>query len=1742
MVEEFLGCAKVMWWTYTELMETGRLTKTITLEKGKGALKSGRVGGQLKVELILPRFSDKVEQRGDLSVLFPLMAADEAVSLKAKVMFSVAEKPSDDLGKLRQVPGMLFLLKKRFYLHAFTRKDPIAIDTAYSAVENTDQDAARPGTVLVALKDRRRFVVAGLLDAAGVLSTMRYHIGACTTAENEALQAKAISANERLVAQPAAPATLFLKVYIPDSKELGCDPGYVLALGLRETFRKGAERLLRDAGVSAKDFGLKKFRFFTVPPAARMGPVDVQKIDSKLTGAEALAAGLVACGSALTFRDYDKKVKARMKNKARLAGAAATVFVHVVYCVNAQTKFEPVTFEINRSKPFHETMVKPIVKKHGMSVRGVRLFLCGYSSDIPNRTIDVEIPVDSTPAEEFITDHDLLAVKVKPPFASRADKFGTYEERYEIYSLLCHCYIDPLHRKSRDKSVLPKVAVALGLAGDRCSELENMASEHALYGGESVLVELADRLSQARFHPFYTPESFASPEIYQRWLQEQRNSTAALMRAVVFDSAPFAAELYVGVVKGKDLPPTDDTGLVDAYVTVIYKTQRRSTEVAQLSLNPFWDASLYFNITSIDSPLIFYVFNRGHSTSDPNGISPSGTVEAGSEIEAEAAAAAAANGESDGKKHGRAQQQATPELIGTAQIDLREQVALLNGDKHEVVLRLMNGNKRKGSLLVTLHCFFETVDYINKTRTAEIATRFNTPYKFQVKKYYDTLYEALGEPTSTEEQRPWILREFGERYGVSDIYCSALKLRDLLTSKEPFSPHMSKAIAATTICLARPAVIPNAEEADLCDGVLRDLFAKASKVFLPLCFASTDNAVELTEPLVSALAEVVEQESSYGDLYKMLSSALTRGVNKQYAAINQQIRAFDDTGASSTATKCPTVKNVVQTLNACISDDYDNLFNKIIIQIKAAIPHDLQDPILGDFVDCLNDIVNDSLSRVSILITSVVDEDSKEEPARTRRYADVDAAISHSKSSKSKSKSKSNHSHAHKGSDASSPGGSGVSITFNSGNNSAVSATSKTDAKKKEKAGKPSFFKRVRRKSTEVAKRKGGGNSDNEDSEYDTASTTSCHNNDEASAASDFNDYNDSNGSNSDDDDKKKKKKKKPSSSSSRKKTKKSSKKKKKGTGEEGEGEEEEEEGDGDEEEAEYYVDIDTPLTDLIYDLIMTVAKFKSHVEENSGQVLELTHYTGLMMIWLKKTGERFRAAVKHFVEADPRERFGRKEHYSRSVVEVEEYYKGAIALLKQMQVFDPFVWSQVTELVMSSLLYYFNEESRIAIEKLNQKDDDDDGSNENGSGSGGGGAINSLARGTVRGDEAGLTGAAQLVELSISISNIEKGQKTFDGFIEWIEETTDKWKDTTRKRDIGGGGSSGGDNSNDDDSEDGEEEEDEDKAAYNERVNVSLEAVNAAITNAAKDYKRCIIDPLREIGRLSSVRIKEILENGTKAPEGVSGRITEHYDGYVCRIKECISKKIYGHALEELWNSFIATFWEVIRPESPLQSNGGGLTKAKVAAAYEKVLADVVAYFGTDESRLAASILERGETYLKVKQTLGLYTLDSATLIKYFQCLTHRPPLPLEDELYSTANPNYILFVLKNRFDDKAAQEFFQNDEASDDSERIRQTLGLPMTEIISKKWRCTYNSKTGSAYLSSSYFIFISDDGSAMKIALADVSAVSMSKILLFFKGLTIQIYNQTYNFAKFEGDSVEDILPAVKVQCALAGNTRI
>lgn len=216
--------------------------------------------------------------------------------------------------------------------------------------------------------------------------------------------------------------------------------------------------------------------------------------------------------------------------------------------------------------------------KYTFASDDVRIYRIGYSSDTDDYLSYVEFPASMTADQSYMTSGDTLYIKTDPPFKRFNDKFGDYD-RLELttYSLLCHCYNNPIHRVWKDESPLPRVAKELGLTAEESEMINKAAEEHAKYGVDAVLVELEDRMRNTRFNPFYLKETFSNENLYKKWREEQRADILSLMETSITDDYPFCCELHVKIIRGTDLLAADLSGTSDPYCTAIYKTQRKST-------------------------------------------------------------------------------------------------------------------------------------------------------------------------------------------------------------------------------------------------------------------------------------------------------------------------------------------------------------------------------------------------------------------------------------------------------------------------------------------------------------------------------------------------------------------------------------------------------------------------------------------------------------------------------------------------------------------------------------------------------------------------------------------------------------------------------------------------------------------------------------------------------------------------------------------------------------------------------------------------------------------------------------------------------------------------------------------------------------------------------------------------------------------------------------------------------------
>ena len=155
-----------------------------------------------------------------------------------------------------------------------------------------------------------------------------------------------------------------------------------------------------------------------------------------------------------------------------------------------------------------------------------------------------------------------------------------------------------------------------------------------------------------------------------------------------------------------------------------------SSALYSMTLNPTWNETLIFNVTSFDSSLIFFVYDSDISDDD---------------------------------------------LLGTATINLREHTYILDGEPHELPPIELD---KQGSITVQLTCHFDTSRYFDAVAKCSFDAPASAPQEERpvvaYMDYYRLLYQVFGEDDNPAYERPWILREFSSRFCVSSAYCSYL--------------------------------------------------------------------------------------------------------------------------------------------------------------------------------------------------------------------------------------------------------------------------------------------------------------------------------------------------------------------------------------------------------------------------------------------------------------------------------------------------------------------------------------------------------------------------------------------------------------------------------------------------------------------------------------------------------------------------------------------------------------------------------------------------------------------------------------------------------------------------------------------------------------------------------------------------------------------------------------------------------
>lgn len=562
----------------------------LKLEKGRGVNKRGTVKGRVFIHLKSTTFAEKLERRGEIQTIFPDIPKEEVIL--ERVESSFVKTTEDKILNASTIHGTIFLLNHYMYGYAPTNgKEPYKFDFAYEMVKNVEK-IKKKDWVVIALTGGTRYLVRDLREPDSFVTLLESLVQRCNSSDTDTVNRTIRSLNEETTAQAHEPVTIVLKIYVPDYETLKCDYGMTVTTNIDITFKVLAEQVFRKYGI--KEGTPSGYRFFPALPGHRGCYYNNLKFDSKKTIAYALKYKLINFGDPLLLRKYTaeekKKNKGDLKKASHVLGRSRTgpvylppdgpVTVTVLHRRSLKDTSPPFPYTFQPGQKLKE-MVKEVCKKHKTKYSEAHLCRLAFSSDTDDAWAYVELSQDKTVNEVYMEDNDFLCIKFDPPFKRFNDKFGRYKEPGTMaYSMLCHCFNNPIHRvwkKGNEDFAIENIAPKLGVSSESAEKINAAALDHAKFGVDAVLVELEDRMRNTRFNPFYTPESFACKEVYNKWLEEQRQDILNLIEISLTNDYPFCCELHITVLRGANIFRPKSLRSPDPYCTLIYKTQRKST-------------------------------------------------------------------------------------------------------------------------------------------------------------------------------------------------------------------------------------------------------------------------------------------------------------------------------------------------------------------------------------------------------------------------------------------------------------------------------------------------------------------------------------------------------------------------------------------------------------------------------------------------------------------------------------------------------------------------------------------------------------------------------------------------------------------------------------------------------------------------------------------------------------------------------------------------------------------------------------------------------------------------------------------------------------------------------------------------------------------------------------------------------------------------------------------------------------
>jgi len=537
-----------------------------------------------------------------------------------------------------------------------------------------------------------------------------------------------------------------------------------------------------------------------------------------------------------------------------------------------------------------------------------------------------------------------------------------------------------------------------------------------------------------------------------------------------------------------------------------------------------------------------------------------------------------------------------------------------------------------------------------------------------------------------------------------------------------------------------------------------------------------------------------------------------------------------------------------------------------------------------------------------------------------------------------------------------------------------------------------------------------------------------------------------------------------------------------------------------------------------VFAIMKATNSLADHVKELTHIPFIIPSAKGLFLLWVKNNKPVLTEWVSRAIKVDKFEPLQAGLLHSSSVVDVSEACSQVIGQLKQLVIPDVFVWSQVTEVLLGTILDYFMQQKKKAID------------------------VSSRYEQTLFNDD-----AAILRKVCIAIGNIEKGQELLGTIVDTIEEGMAKWNERALA-DI--------EEEYEGKTDEKEKKEKEEKIAeINNRFEISKRDVSESVRTTMIAGSNSIADPIRIIATSMCYPLSAAVSNAMYSDSGISDetltKYTTRLDDSMTVCHDILSKRSFSMLLYSGWLITSDSISRAFRIDQEWNGPKKGMNLPAVRASFKETLDQLYDYFDAGEKDgLTEAQLKGARGYNETRRLLCLYSQSTESLIAIIRSLSSgKKELPPDaDPQLKDTTQREVDALLKIRVDegDLWARAYFKELKGSDDSQAVRDHFSLPPSELLLDKWFCSNGRKTGNLYLMSRHLCFDTllsktmTEDNGMVLMLQDITDVKEVTLKLVFKGVKITAEHCEESeipvFSKFATAKAADIIDAINAQVAV------